>query len=169
LARAAIENAPAFVSAYNTLGVIYQRHQNPTESERVFHRILEREPDNVLALSNEAQVLTKLGQVEQAKVLRDRLAAIQPDPPYYFFNRGIDAMRLQDFKTAKAEFTKEVNRASYNHEFHFWLALANYYLGNMKATQEQLQVAMENSPNDQQRGLYAAKLAKLKEAGSRIK
>ncbi len=162
-ARAAIENAPAFVTPYNTLGVVYQRHQNLTESERVFHRILDREPDNVLALSNESQVLEKLGQVEQAKELRARLATIQPNPPYYFFNRGIDAMRLQDFKTAKIEFTKEVNRASYNHEFHFWLALANFYLGNVKETRQQLRVAMENSPNDEQRGLYAAKLAKLQQ------
>lgn len=167
-ARAAIEQSPAFITAYNTLGVIYQRHQNPVDSERVFHRILDREPDNVLALSNEIQVLEKLGQVEQAKELHNRLATIQPNPPYYFFHRGIDAMRLQDFKTAKVEFTKEVNRASYNHEFHFWLALANYYLGNMNATREQLQVAMENSPNDEQRGLYAAKLAKLKEVSAKM-
>jgi Flp pilus assembly protein TadD len=168
-ARAAIVHTPAFMASYNTLGVVYQRHQNLADAERVFHRILDREADNVLALSNEAQVLEKLGRPAEAKELRGRLVAIQPNPPYYFFNRGIDAMRLSDFKTAKAEFTKEVNRASYNHEFHFWLALANYYLGNMSATREQLEVAMQNSPNDEQRGLYAAKLAKLREMSHQMR
>lgn len=161
-ARAAIESAPAFVPAYNTLGVVYQRHQNLAESEQVFSRILEREPDNVLALSNAAQVLDKMGRPTESQQMRGRLAKIEPYPPYYFFNRGIDAMRLHDFKTAKMEFTKEVNRASYNHQFHFWLALANYYLGDLSESSKQLKVAMENSPNTEQHDIYAAKLEKLK-------
>ena len=72
-------------------------------------------------------------------------------------------MEQHDYVTAKADFTKEVSRASYNHQFHFWLALADYNLGDMTETQHQLLVAMENSPNDQQQGIYAAKLAYLKQ------
>jgi len=113
-------------------------------------------------MSNLAQVLSSLGRVDESKRIAIRLAQIQPNPPYFFFNRGLLAMKAGDFKTAKIEFTKEVNRASYNHQFHFWLALANYYLGNMDETRKQLTVAMENSPNPAQHDLYAAKLENMK-------
>jgi Flp pilus assembly protein TadD len=165
-ARSAVEHAPAFTSAYNTLGVVYSRHRDLAQAELVFRHVLEREPDNVLAMSNLAQVLTNLGRVDESKLIAIRLAQIQPNPPYFFFNRGLVAMKAGDFKTAKIEFTKEVNRASYNHQFHFWLALANYYLGNMGETRKQLTNAMENSPNAAQHDLYAAKLETMKSYGA---
>ncbi len=45
-ARAAIGEAPRFFSAYNTLGVVYQRHGNLPEAEQVLAYALEREPAN---------------------------------------------------------------------------------------------------------------------------
>jgi tetratricopeptide (TPR) repeat protein len=161
-ARAAMVHTPSFLSAYNTMGVIYSRHHNLAQSEQVFQRVLQREPDNVLAMSNQIQVLDKLGRAEESSKLASRLAEIQPNPPYYFFNLGLAAMREHDYVEARLEFKKEVNRASYNHQFHFWLGLANYYLGNFDETRRQLQVAMENSPNDKQHNLYAAKLEMMK-------
>jgi len=165
-ARTAVEHAPAFISAYNTLGVIYSRHHNLAESERVFRRVLEREPDNVLAMSNLVQTLASLGRTEESEQLKHRLAEIQPNPPYFFFNRGLAAMRAGDYKTARHEFTKEVNRASYNPQFHFWLALSNFYLGDFSEVRKQLTVAMENSPSAAQHDLYAAKLETMKSYGA---
>lgn len=158
-ARAAIVHTPAFLGSYNTLGVIYTRNHMTAQAEAVFRRVLEHEHDNVVAMSNEVQALNALGRHDEAQALKQRLTALQPYPPYYFFNRGIEAMRTGDFKTARSEFTKEVNRASYNHQFHYWLALADYYLGDVGETRKQLTIAMENSPNPEQHDLYAAKLA----------
>jgi tetratricopeptide (TPR) repeat protein len=56
-ARAAIAQSPTFLSAYNTLGVIYLRHGNLPEAERVLAEVLAREPDNTPALSNLAQTI----------------------------------------------------------------------------------------------------------------
>ncbi|MFI4939167.1 MAG: hypothetical protein ACHP7O_02295 [Burkholderiales bacterium] len=166
-ARAAVLRAPAFTPAYNTLGVIYSRHHNVDQADRVFSAVLRREPENLLALSNQIQVLQALGRTNESVAMAAKLAQLQPNPPYFYFNRGIAAMHAGDYKTAKAEFIKEVNRASYNPQFHFGLALANYYLGNVEETRKQLQLAMENSANAAQRDLYAAKLVKLKSAGMR--
>ncbi|HSY27721.1 MAG TPA: tetratricopeptide repeat protein [Burkholderiaceae bacterium] len=161
-ARAAMVYTPSYIGAYNTMGVIYSRHQNLIQSELVFRQVLEREPDNVLAMSNQVQVLARLGRTDESSKLAQRLAEIQPNPPYFFFNLGLAAMRAHDYEEARLEFKKEVNRASYNHQFHFWLALANYYLGNFDETRKQLRVAMENSPNTEQHDLYAAKLEMMK-------
>ena len=160
-ARAATESSPSFVASYNTLGVIYLHHGNAAMAARVFDRVLEREPENVLAMSNQVIAFKALGRTQDADVLAARLTQIQPTPPFHYFTLGVEAMRQHDYATAKADFTKEVNRASYNHQFHFWLAQAEYNLGDFDGAQRQLKIAMENSPNDTQHDLYAAKLAAL--------
>ncbi len=162
-AKAATQSSVSFLAAYNTLGVIYLHHKDLAMAERVFSRMLEREPENSLAMSNEVIALNALGRTADAQGLSARLAQIQPNPPFFYFNRGVKAMQEGDYKTARTEFTKEVNRASYSHKFHFWLALADYKLGDFDGAQKQLKVAMENSPNDAQHDLYAAKLAALAE------
>ncbi|HEY8024018.1 MAG TPA: hypothetical protein VIF60_05590 [Burkholderiaceae bacterium] len=167
-ARAAVQHTPSFLAAYNTLGVIYMRHDDMAAASRVFQRMLEREPENLMALSNQVMVLKAIGHVEEAQVMAAKLALIQPFPPFYYFNRGMRAMEQRDYATAKIQFTKEVNRASYNHQFHFWLAQADYYLGDMAESQKQLAIAMENSPTDQQHDIYAAKLASLKQKTARL-
>lgn len=162
-ARAATQASPSFLAAYNTLGVVYMRHHHPEMAARVFERVLEREPENLLALSNESLALKAQGRTAEAATYASRLAQIQPNPPFYYFALGMHAMQQRDYKTAKVEFSKEVNRASYNHQFHFWLALAEYNLGEYGETRRQLTYAMENSPNNQQHDLYAAKLAALQQ------
>ena len=71
-------------------------------------------------------------------------------------------MEAGDFKAARGLFAKEVRRAPEYHEFHFWLGLASFKLGDYDAARKQLALAMENSANRGERDLYAAKLAWLK-------
>ncbi len=73
-ARGAVAQAPGFLIPYNTLGVIYQRHRNPQEAERVLSHVLEREPGNAQAISNLVAVLNDLGRVEESERLAARLA-----------------------------------------------------------------------------------------------
>ncbi len=165
--REAVRQAPTFLSAYNTLGVIYQTHGNLKEADRVFSMILEREPDNVAALSNQAKLLAQLGRNEEAKALSLRLTRIEPFPPFYFFDRGMDAMRAGNFKLAKELFSKEVNRAAYYHEFQFWLGIADLRLGDIQEAREHMAIALETGPTSADRDLYSAKLQQLKTKGYR--
>ena len=115
-ARAAIEKDPAFLSSYNTLGVIYRRHGNPTEAEKVLAHALERDPKNTHVMSNLVAVLNDLGRDTEARTLARKLEQVEPNPAFSFFSRGMVAVRSGDFKTAKDMFAKEVDRAPY-HEF----------------------------------------------------
>ena len=54
-------------------------------------------------------------------------------------------------------------RAAYVPEFHFWLGLANYGLGDLPGARGEITKAMENSATSQDRQLYGAKLAWLNE------
>ncbi|MES2070652.1 MAG: hypothetical protein V4488_09915 [Pseudomonadota bacterium] len=161
-AREAVIQAPTFLSAYNTLGVVYQTRDMLKQADQVFSAVLEREPDNIAALSNQSKVLRDLGRLEESKALNARLARIEPYPPFYFFDRGIAAMKEGDFQTAKELFTKEVNRAAYHHEFQFWLGIADMRLGDVREARKHIAIALENGPTIADRDLYSAKLEQLK-------
>ena len=160
-ARAAIEHDPEFSSSYNTLGVIYKRHGNPAEARKVLAYALEREPANTHVMSNLVPVLNELGRVAEAKILAEKLDKMEPDPAFSFFSRGLAAMQSGDFKTARDLFAKEVDRAPYYHEFHFWLAIANLGLGDIEGARKQMTIAIETSTTRNDQALYAAKLDRI--------
>ncbi len=169
--REAIAQDAGFSSSYNTLGVIYLRHGDLTPAAQAFNFVLEREPNNTHAMANLVELLGKQGRVAEAAALQRRLAQLEPYPPFHYFNLGMVAMKRGDFRAARDLFAKEVARADYYHEFHFWLSLANFGLGDLEQAQEHLARAKESSVTRGDQDLYAAKLEWLrgygKHAGSR--
>jgi Tfp pilus assembly protein PilF len=164
-ARAAVAQDPKFISAYNTLGVIYKRHGNLQEAQRVLAYALEREPKNTHVMSNLVLVLNELGRGAEAKALSSKLEQLDPNPAFSYFMEGMVAMRKGDYKTARDLFAKEVQRAPYYHEFHFWLAAAYIGLGDTEHARTELALAMETSTTRTSRDLYAAKLDRIKSLG----
>jgi Flp pilus assembly protein TadD len=160
-AREAIRQDPAFLSSYNTLGVVYRRHGNLPEAERALAHAFSREPDNLQVMSNLATVLGDQGRVAEAKTLLAKLEQKRPFPPYHYFNQGVAAMQAGDFRAARDMFSKEVGRDAYNHEFHFWLAAAYAKLGDNEQARRHLATAMEFSNTRQERDLYASKLDRI--------
>jgi len=160
-AAEALRKDPTFLIPYNTLGVVYLRHNDLALAERVFGYVLEREPKNTRALANLAETYTRLARPADAEATRIRLAAIESVPPFHFFNLGLDAAQQSDWRTARDFFAREVARADYNHEFHFWLGLADWQLGDIAQARKHLQLAIDNSTTRGQHDLYAAKLAWL--------
>jgi Tfp pilus assembly protein PilF len=166
-AREAIREDPRFLSSYNTLGVIYRRHGNLREAEAALAYAIEREPANVQVMSNLVPVLKDLGRVAESKALAAKLASIEPDPPFSYYDRGLVALRAGDYRTARDLFLKEIARAAYYHEFHFWLAVAYMNLGEAELARKHLVIAMETSATRNDHDLYAAKLDRLQ--SSRIR
>jgi Tfp pilus assembly protein PilF len=161
-AREAIAQDRRFLSAFNTLGVAYQRHGNLAQAQRAFEYVMEREPGNTRAMSNLASVLYARGDTAAARALSEKLARMEPNPPFAFFKRGLAAMEAGDYRVARDMFAKEVDRAAYYHEFQFWLALAYLGLGETEKARAHLAIAAENSTTRNDHDLYAAKLDRLR-------
>ena len=161
--REAVAQAPGYLPAFNTLGVVYQRHGDPRDAEPVLRYVLDRDPRNTQAMSNLVAVLAALGRTEESRQLAATLQRIDPEPPFAWFLRGMAALRANDFATAKDAFEKEVARAPDYHEFHFWLAIALLGLGQGDEARAQVALALENSTTRRDHDLYAAKLARLKQ------
>ena len=161
-ARAALLQDPSFSGAYNTLGVIQFRHGDLAQARRTLAHALMRAPDNTVLLSNLAQALEASGLPDEALPLRRRLLALQPQPPFHYFNLGKAAMQQNDYVKAIQLFSREIARDPYYHEFHFWLAQAYARLGQLAQADRQLKLAMDNSTTRSEHGLYAAKLQRLR-------
>src|SRR6267378_5046305 len=89
------------------------------------------------------------------------LAQLEGAAPFDFFHRGLAAMEAGDFRGARALFAREVARAPEYHEFHFWLGLAEFRLGNLARARAELEAALENSTTPHEHDLYATKLQRL--------
>jgi tetratricopeptide (TPR) repeat protein len=161
-ARKAAEVDPLFLNAYNTLGVIYQHGGHFEAAEQTLRYAQSQAPDNTIFLSNLAQTLESALKLDQAAVVRARLVQLEPHPPFYFFNLGQEAMKLGDYARARKLFERELERVPYYHEFHFWLALANYQLGDLAAADSHMARALENSTTRGDHDLYSAKLDRIR-------
>lgn len=161
--RAAIQTDPRWLAAYNTLAVLYRRKGLAHAAESTLRLVLDREPLNQMALTNIVIVLNDSGRSDEAHRFAKQLAQIRPIPPYHYFDQGVAAMRVGDYEGARKLFRKEIARAAYVPEFHFWLGVAHYQLGDLFAARNELAKAKENSSTVRDRELYGAKLAWLNE------
>jgi Flp pilus assembly protein TadD len=165
--RAAVTANPASALPLNTLGVVYDRHGDKGMAERVYRAALAREPENLASMNNLQPVLAALGKTEEAQALARRIASLEPVPPFHYFDQGVAAYRQGDFGKARELFMREVKRAPYNDEFHFWLAASCVQLGRMGEAKEQLALAADTSTQNDTRQLYSAKLSHLRQLGMR--
>lgn len=160
-ARAAVLADGRFSGGFNTLSVLYRRMGRLDLAEQVLAQILALEPDNEVSLANMVVVLREAGRRQDQARYEARLAALQPVPPYQYFDQGVEAMKRADFRAADALFAKELARSANNHELHFWAALAKLGVGQQERAARHLALAAETSPTAGQQRLYEAKLNKL--------
>ena len=161
-ARAAVVADPEAMASYVTLAVVYRTRHLPVYAEAVLHRVADRDPDNLYAMSNRILALRDLGRESEAKVLARRLETLDPHPPFSYFNEGMAALHDGRPDIARRLFAKEVERAPYHDEFEYWLAVSYSQLDDPARARLHLQRAMEVSTTRKDHDLYAAKLERLK-------
>ena len=161
--RAALVRDPGYWAAVNTLGVVYLRHGDLDAARTALKTLLALDADNRHALNNLAIVYERQGLPALAKALRARLASLDPERPYQYFFEGRAAMARGDYRAARASFEREVRRADYCGECHFWLGLAELHLGELEQARREIAVALQNSTNADEYALYAGKLKHLQQ------
>ncbi len=166
-ARAAIVRSPSSAISLNTLAVIYDRHGQKPLAERAYRAALEREPENPNTLRNLETVLIALGKTNEALAIAKRLASLEPVAPFEYFHQGVAAFKGGQYDKARDLFRREVKRAPYNDEFHFWLAASYLKLGKLDEARDELALAVDSSTQGDTRKRYSAKLAHLRQLGMR--
>jgi Tfp pilus assembly protein PilF len=160
-AREAVLRDPSYPGAYNTLGVVYQRRGLAAAAERAYRAALARDNNHKPGLQNLSRLLHSQGRGDEAAPYETHLAALERDPPFSHFDRGVAAARAGQYAAARDHLLRELRRDGDYHEFHFWLAQALYGLGEVDAARRHLDTAMRNSTTVRDRALYGAKLRSL--------
>jgi Tfp pilus assembly protein PilF len=161
-ARAALNHDAQYAVAANTLGVIYQRAGRSQAAERALRYVTAREPRNASAWANLTRLLRSQGRLEEANAAAERLAALEPFPPFHHLERGQQALQEGHAAQARDLMLRELRLQPLQHEVHFWLAQAYAALGQPKAAARHLSLAAEYSPTRNARELYSAKLERLR-------
>lgn len=161
-ARRAIELDRKFISAYNTLGVVYLRHGDNARAEQVLRVGLAAQANNPRLLGNYALALEGLGRTAEAEAVKTRLAAVEPIPPFYWFVQGQVAMHKGEYQKARELFLKEIKRSPDYHEFHYALAVADFELDRIDEARREMALAMDSSVKRSDHDLYSGKLDKLR-------
>ena len=160
-AREAVIQAPDHAGSYNTLGVIYQRRGLAAAAEVAYGHALSRDAEHRAAMLNLARLLEGQGRGAEAAPWRAALARLEAEPPFQHFDLGRAAAQAGDFRSARELILREMRRDPDYHEFHFWLAVALYGLGEVSQAREHLTIAMQNSTTRREQAIYAAKLQGL--------
>ena len=166
-AREAVIQEPEHASAYNTLGVIYQRRGLAAAAELAYGHAVSRDNEHRAAMLNLARLLDGQGRSAEAAPWRAKLARLEAEPPFKHFDLGRAAAQAGDFRTARELILREMRRDPDYHEFHFWLAVALYGLGEQSQAREHLTTAMNTSTTRREQAIYASKLQGLAPAALR--
>jgi tetratricopeptide (TPR) repeat protein len=166
--REAVVQDPTFAAAYNTLGVTFQRRGLTEAAERAYRYALNRDDKHQAAMLNLANLLDAQGRSVEAAPWRAKLAKLEAEPPFHYFDLGRAAAQAGDYRAAREHILREMRRDPDYHEFHFWLAVALYGLGEVEQAREHLATAISNSTTQRERAIYASKLQRLNTAGIHV-
>jgi len=160
--KAAMQADPAFASPYNTLGIVYARRGQFALAEAAFREVVAREPENTRAIANLAELYARTQRPDEAQALYARLAHLEPQPPFHYYDEGMVAMRNGDYKTARNLLARELARGTASPEVSYWLGVAYLRLGDSERASRYHNQALDASTSRGDRDVYVSILSQLK-------
>lgn len=165
--RAALETSPDYLSAYNTLGIVYARRGHAVLAESAFSYVLAADAKHTQAMANLADLYARQGRTAEAATLREQLVRLEPVAPFQHFTQGLAALQRSDAKSALEHFEREMERGGYSSEVLFWLGVAQFQLGNTEQGARAMNQALASGTLRADRNSAAAKLTRLKSERAR--
>lgn len=159
--RSALRESPDLVPAWNTLALLHRQRGDLGLATMALEQAAKAEPDNTRVLANLVGALDVAGRGAEAAPWRERLHRLEPVAPFWWFERGREAMARGDWPAAEEAFARELARDPDQHEVHAWAARAAGQLGDVDAVRRHLRLARELGPTPQLQALYGAKLDRL--------
>jgi tetratricopeptide (TPR) repeat protein len=132
-------------TAWNNLGVLLSRGGKPEEAKQAYITALVLDPTGESSANNLESVYRRLGEVEKADAMAQRIMANRIKNPYYHYSMGERMLASGDIEDAEEHFEDAIQRK--DDERLFYYALAETQIGLAEYTQatKNLEVAKKYS------------------------
>ena len=131
-------------------------------AEKIYHYALDQTEGSLNLLSNYAVLLEHQGRLGALQNLEKRLANIEDDNPYRWFDIANQQFAKQNYRKALRYFKRSVKTAPYLHEGYFGMAKSYYRLGQWLDASDNIRKASDLAFTSDEANLYQAKLRELK-------
>jgi Flp pilus assembly protein TadD len=159
--RRAIVHGDPYSPAWTHIGILYTRHGLLDHAEAAHLQALLSDPQNLVAMSNLADVYGQSGDEQRASQYRRRVAEHRSQNPYHRYQLAQRAYAAHRYDEAIDHLEFAISRRPEEHRFHFLLGLAHYGKGDLRAARRSIGRAREVVSTPSLRDDYASKVADL--------
>ena len=163
----ALERAPEFSAAWNSLGVIAYQNQNFTRAEECFRKAVETDPQSYEALVNLGGVMVTLRKLDQAMEYNLKAVLLRPNDALANAQLGVTYFSLGQFDLASKylERTRELDPANMTYP-QLLLFEIHYRRGERGPAAEDLEDFLSHHPDWPQAPKMRETIAGLRSAQS---
>lgn len=127
--------------AWNNLGVLYSRVNQPELARQSYLTALQVDPDADSALTNLTALHQRLGNEDRATELKTRIATRIEKNPFYHFYLGKDLLEIGEYDKAIARFESAIHRKKDEQLFYLFLAEAQLAQNQIRKAEKSLKQA----------------------------
>jgi len=160
--RTALETDAASAVAWNNLGVLYSRVNQPELAVKAFLNAIANDDRAFSAMSNLASTYRTHGDIESAIVLEDEIAEFRTQNPYYHAALAEEDFEAGRFEEAREHLLDALERKHNEHNFYHRLAIIAIQDGDYAEVLKYLNDARRYARGTE-RSRFAGKIAALQD------
>lgn len=149
---------PSLSDSYTNLGVLYRRLGEDEKAELVYHQALAIAPEDNTTLENLATLFRATDRQVDADEIERQLRSKRRTNPYYHYLLGQQALERKQLNKARMHFSRAINLHDKNHEFYYAMARTMFLLGEKKASERYMNLALRYSESKSDELRYQYKL-----------
>ena len=163
LLRQSLSLKPTDSSAINMMAVVFYRKGLFTDSEKIYLHGINTAAENLDLLSNYHAFLLQQQRFFEAEEIAYKVDRYNNSNPFKWISLANQAYNEKDYSKAIRFYRRAMKLAPYLHETHAGIARAKIQLGDFDSARKEIQVAMENSYEEDTTSVYQEKYRLLTE------
>lgn len=160
--RESLREDHGFSPAWINMGILHRREGFPNYAEAAYFEALESSPNNLMALSNLANLYEELEMPELARKYEQQVISHRMKNPYFRYDKANEAFLEGDYETAIENLKYAIRKYDDEDQFYYLLSLSYLMSGdrrNAERWMEKAETVAEETENQQK---YRHKLELLR-------
>ena len=167
LTKRSLHHQPDFVSAINTLGVVYRRAGMDEQAEKVYRYAINHPGDHLNPMSNLALLLGEQGRLDEWSKIHRKLELARIRNPFYYYDMAEEAYTRRAYSEAVDWYMRAVKLADYQPEFFLGLSKSYWQLGDKDRAESSMSRAIKLATDEEDKQRYQYKLKAMKNYAKR--